>query len=60
MTHALATRLTAPFSRAALSRTSLSRTGGPDDDGFQDLLEHALGWTLLVLVAVLVTRLGLM
>ncbi|AXK35729.1 SCO1431 family membrane protein [Streptomyces armeniacus] len=50
MTHTLAARMTAP----------LTRTGGPDDDGHRELLEHALGWTLLVLVAVLVTRLGLM
>ncbi|MGV9315230.1 SCO1431 family membrane protein [Streptomyces sp. NPDC003691] len=35
-----------------------TRTGGPDEDS--DLLEHVLGWALVVLVAVLVTRLGLL
>ncbi|MEU3599162.1 SCO1431 family membrane protein [Streptomyces sp. NPDC006798] len=33
-------------------------TGGPGDRA--DLLEQILGWTLVVLVAVLVTRLGLL
>ncbi|MFH8729348.1 SCO1431 family membrane protein [Streptomyces termitum] len=38
-----------------------ARTGGPkDDDRGPELLEHALGWILVVLVAVLVTRAGLM
>jgi hypothetical protein len=36
-----------------------TRTGGPKDDGPR-LLEHVLGWTLVVLLAVLVTRLGLL
>ncbi|MFD4376122.1 SCO1431 family membrane protein [Streptomyces sp. NPDC058486] len=40
-----------------LSRT---RTGGPKDDKGPELLEHVLGWTLVVLLAVLVTRAGLM
>ncbi|MBB4985749.1 MULTISPECIES: SCO1431 family membrane protein [Streptomyces] len=35
------------------------RTGGPRDDG-PKVLEHVLGWTLVVLLAVLVTRAGLM
>ncbi|MFF3555077.1 SCO1431 family membrane protein [Streptomyces tsukubensis] len=35
-----------------------TRTGGPDEGS--DLLEHVLGWALVVLVAVLVTRLGLL
>ncbi|MFE6226185.1 MULTISPECIES: SCO1431 family membrane protein [unclassified Streptomyces] len=40
-----------------LTRT---RTGGPQDDRGPELLEHVLGWTLVVLLAVLVTRAGLM
>lgn len=49
-THTLAARLGAR-----------ARTGGPkDDDRGPELLEHALGWILVVLVAVLVTRAGLM
>ncbi|MFE7130374.1 SCO1431 family membrane protein [Streptomyces sp. NPDC057638] len=35
-----------------------SRTGGPDDG--PELLEHVLGWILVVVVAMLVTRLGLL
>ncbi|MFI6108777.1 SCO1431 family membrane protein [Streptomyces sp. NPDC093595] len=35
------------------------RTGGPKDDGPQ-LLEHILGWVLVVLFAMLVTRAGLL
>ncbi|MFI6643067.1 SCO1431 family membrane protein [Streptomyces sp. NPDC050504] len=34
------------------------RTGGPKDNG-PKILEHALGWTLVVLLAVFVTRAGL-
>lgn len=36
-----------------------ARTGGPREDG-PEILEHVLGWTLVVLLAVLVTRAGLM
>ncbi|WP_426362868.1 SCO1431 family membrane protein [Streptomyces sp. E-08] len=36
-----------------------ARTGGPREDG-PKILEHVLGWTLVVLLAVLVTRAGLM
>ncbi|MEV5432491.1 SCO1431 family membrane protein [Streptomyces sp. NPDC052701] len=35
------------------------RTGGPRDDG-PEILEHALGWVLVVVLAMLVTRLGLL
>ncbi|MFF7182567.1 SCO1431 family membrane protein [Streptomyces sp. NPDC008121] len=35
------------------------RTGGPKDDG-PKILEHVLGWTLVVVVAMFVTQLGLM
>ncbi|MFI6289628.1 SCO1431 family membrane protein [Streptomyces sp. NPDC051018] len=37
---------------------SRARTGGPGDES--NVLEHILGWTLVVVLAVLVTRLGLM
>ncbi|MEU7056678.1 SCO1431 family membrane protein [Streptomyces sp. NPDC046197] len=36
-----------------------ARTGGPGDDG-PKTLEHVLGWLLVVVVAMLVTRLGLL
>lgn len=35
------------------------RTGGPEEDG-PKILEHAMGWTLVVVVAMLVTQLGLL
>ena len=35
-----------------------ARTGGPKDDG-PKILEHVLGWTLVVVLAMLVTQLGL-
>ncbi|GGS21495.1 hypothetical protein GCM10010269_70420 [Streptomyces humidus] len=35
------------------------RTGGPDADG-PKILEHIVGWVLVVVVAMLVTRLGLL
>ncbi|MFF7338235.1 SCO1431 family membrane protein [Streptomyces sp. NPDC008163] len=35
-----------------------ARTGGPDDG--PKLLEHIAGWTLVVVVAMLVTQLGLL
>lgn len=36
-----------------------ARTGGPQGDG-PTLLEHAMGWVLVVVVAMLVTQLGLL
>ncbi|MEU0434126.1 SCO1431 family membrane protein [Streptomyces sp. NPDC006290] len=36
-----------------------ARTGGPRDDG-PKILEHVLGWTFVVVVAMLVTQLGLL
>ncbi|WP_395359639.1 SCO1431 family membrane protein [Streptomyces sp. YH02] len=46
---------------AAATRLLLrARTGGPKDDRGPKLLEHVLGWTLVVLLAVFVTRAGLM
>ncbi|MGK5630798.1 SCO1431 family membrane protein [Streptomyces sp. URMC 123] len=35
-----------------------ARTGGPQDDSPQ-LLEHILGWTLVVVLAMFVTQTGL-
>ncbi|WP_106969851.1 MULTISPECIES: SCO1431 family membrane protein [unclassified Streptomyces] len=46
----------------ALSATTArprARTGGPKDDG-TPYLEHVLGWTLVVVLAMLVTQLGLL
>ncbi len=34
-------------------------TGGPKDDGPR-IVEHIMGWTLVVVVAMLVTQLGLL
>ena len=48
---------TTTFAARLSTRT---RTGGPQDDRGPELLEHVLGWTLVVLLAVLVTRAGLM
>jgi hypothetical protein len=36
-----------------------ARTGGPQDDG-PKILEHVMGWVLVAVVAMLVTRLGLL
>ncbi|MEU3031785.1 SCO1431 family membrane protein [Streptomyces incarnatus] len=36
-----------------------ARTGGPRDDG-PKILEHVLGWVLVVVTAMLVTQLGLL
>ncbi|MEW2418369.1 SCO1431 family membrane protein [Streptomyces sp. NPDC046866] len=35
-----------------------ARTGGPQDDS-PSWLEHVLGWTLVVVVAMFVTQIGL-
>lgn len=37
------------------------RTGGPQDDGDgAKVFEHVLGWTLVVVIAMLVAQLGLL
>ncbi|MFE7815670.1 SCO1431 family membrane protein [Streptomyces sp. NPDC057433] len=36
-----------------------TRTGGPREDG-PKILEHVMGWTLVVVVAMFVTQLGLL
>ncbi|GAA4928142.1 SCO1431 family membrane protein [Streptomyces coeruleoprunus] len=48
--------MTANAAAAPLVR---ARTGGPKEDG-PTWLEHVLGWVLVVAVAVLVTRAGLL
>ena len=35
-----------------------ARTGGPKDDG-PKIVEHVMGWTLVVVLAMLVAQLGL-
>ncbi|MCF4137418.1 SCO1431 family membrane protein [Streptomyces sp. Tue 6430] len=47
--------MTAHTAAATAVRT---RTGGPGDDG-PKIFEHVMGWVLVVVVAMLVTRLGL-
>ncbi|MCX4879428.1 MULTISPECIES: SCO1431 family membrane protein [unclassified Streptomyces] len=39
--------------------TARTRTGGPEGDG-PKILEHVMGWTLVVVVAMLVAQLGLL
>lgn len=48
--------MTATTHSAARSR---ARTGGPKDDG-PKILEHVLGWALVVVLAMFVTQAGLM
>ncbi|MEO3975136.1 SCO1431 family membrane protein [Streptomyces sp. CAU 1734] len=43
---------------ATPGRRAAARTGGPDDDR-SAVVEHIVGWTLVVVIAMLVTRLGL-
>lgn len=55
-----------PTERDAMSATAANltaarrrnRTGGPDDG--PKLLEHVMGWTLVVVVAMLITQLHLL
>ncbi|MFB7244766.1 SCO1431 family membrane protein [Streptomyces populi] len=46
-------------SATAFRPRARTRTGGPGDDG-PKILEHVLGWIFVVVVAMLVTRLGLL
>ncbi|WP_107417284.1 SCO1431 family membrane protein [Streptomyces sp. CB00455] len=48
--------MTAASASAAAPARNLVRTGGPGDD--TSWLEHVLGWTLVVVVAMLVTQIG--
>ncbi|MFH8409457.1 SCO1431 family membrane protein [Streptomyces sp. NPDC018019] len=54
MTSSAATATTAAAPAATASR---ARTGGPKDDS--NLLEHIVGWTLVVVLAMLLTQTGL-
>ncbi|MCT9079068.1 SCO1431 family membrane protein [Streptomyces fulvoviolaceus] len=48
--------MTAHSATATRTRT---RTGGPKDDG-PKIFEHVMGWTLVVVIAMLVAQLGLL
>ncbi|GAA4547263.1 hypothetical protein GCM10010309_62000 [Streptomyces violaceochromogenes] len=52
-----------PNEREAMTTHSVTaprvRTGGPQDDG-PKVVEHLMGWALVVVVAMLVTQLGLL
>lgn len=41
------------------NRAARTRTGGPKDNG-PKILEHILGWTFVVVLAMFVTQAGLM
>ncbi|WP_128378446.1 SCO1431 family membrane protein [Streptomyces cavernae] len=43
---------------SAIGARVRARTGGPDDDRGHRILEHLLGWTLVVVLAMFVTRAG--
>ncbi|WP_190126498.1 SCO1431 family membrane protein [Streptomyces inusitatus] len=51
------TSATGSAAAPAVAPAVRTRTGGPDDRS--DLVEHIVGWTLVVVLAMLVTRLGL-
>lgn len=44
---------------SATATRARARTGGPQDDG-PKIVEHLAGWILVVVVAMLVTQLGLL
>ncbi|WP_265559761.1 SCO1431 family membrane protein [Streptomyces hygroscopicus] len=44
---------------SAASARLRARTGGPKDDG-PKVLEHIAGWALVVVLAMLITQLGLL
>ena len=48
--------MTAHSASAARTRT---RTGGPRSEG-PKIAEHIMGWTLVVVIAMLVTQIGLL
>ncbi|UXX92517.1 SCO1431 family membrane protein [Streptomyces sp. AD2-2] len=48
--------MTAHSASATRTRT---RTGGPKSDGSK-IAEHIMGWTLVVVLAMLVTQIGLL
>ncbi|MEV6679989.1 SCO1431 family membrane protein [Streptomyces erythrochromogenes] len=48
--------MTADTAAPTASTRNLARTGGPKEDS--SWLEHVLGWTLVVVVAMFVTQVG--
>ncbi|MGW3108622.1 SCO1431 family membrane protein [Streptomyces sp. NPDC001100] len=44
---------------AADATRTRARTGGPKGDG-PKIAEHVMGWTLVVVIAMLVTQIGLL
>ncbi|MFI1509559.1 SCO1431 family membrane protein [Streptomyces sp. NPDC020597] len=44
---------------AQTATATRTRTGGPETDG-PKIIEHALGWVLVAVLAMLVTQLGLL
>ncbi len=44
---------------SAAATAARARTGGPREDG-PKIVEHVLGWTLVLVIAMLVTQLGLL
>ncbi|MFG2647426.1 SCO1431 family membrane protein [Streptomyces sp. NPDC048436] len=51
--------MTATTATVTAQTRATTRTGGPDEDG-PKVLEHVLGWTLVVVLAMLVTQIGLL
>ncbi|WP_329215475.1 SCO1431 family membrane protein [Streptomyces sp. NBC_01485] len=52
--------MTAQTAMATATATAVrARTGGPESDG-PKIIEHVMGWVLVAVVAMLVTRLGLL
>ncbi|MYW64936.1 SCO1431 family membrane protein [Streptomyces sp. SID8379] len=47
------------LSAAVASLVARARTGGPKDEG-PKILEHVLGWTFVVVLAMFVTQVGWM
>ncbi|MFI9175755.1 SCO1431 family membrane protein [Streptomyces lincolnensis] len=44
---------------AQAATAARARTGGPDEDGSK-VVEHVMGWILVVVIAMLITQLGLL
>ncbi|NEB74134.1 SCO1431 family membrane protein [Streptomyces sp. SID14478] len=51
--------MTASSATASAPTGSRTRTGGPDEGG-PKILEHVLGWTFVVVLAMFVTQIGWM
>ncbi|MEV3859652.1 SCO1431 family membrane protein [Streptomyces sp. NPDC050095] len=51
--------MTASSATSSAPVGSRARTGGPKDDG-PKILEHVLGWTFVVVLAMFVTQVGWM